>query len=835
MNRHAAGLVAIALLVLMATWMAAPIRQESATVDEGSFLAAGYSYWHGYGFNFDTEAPPLVKMISAAPLLFMDVKLSSAARDLLDRHAGEPVTRRWSGETRLVDEHFPVARDNWYFWPTMEQARLGQEFVYGGANDADKLLAAGRWMQVALAALTGLMIFFWLRRLAGGMAGALGVALWALNPVVLGYGHLVLTDMGETLMFVLAVWCFTNFLDRPSTGRAALCGLACGGALVMKFSGVVLAPILLVLLGLHAMLKRDWRGLGKHLLVMVLVAGGVVLLIYAPYWRPAPPLPADAATKLGVPTWFQVLRPVLIPRDFFKGLALVAGHESAGHLAFLCGQWRRTGWWYYFPVTLAVKTPVPLLLLTIVGLLMWLRGLRRFSFQRAIPWLAASMYLLVAMVGNINIGVRHLLPVFALLAVGTASQFSLQSRRIQVCAWLGAGWLLLGTWQAYPYFIEYFNEIAGGSSNGYRWLVDSNLDWGQDVKRLKHFLDEQAITNIDLAYFGPDRSIDYQGITGRRVIPDEAYGMHSGTLVVSATELMRPEWDWLRASHEPVARVGYTMFIYRPGDPETKERWEQMLRINPNDGRAHYNLGLVLERAGDDGGAIAHFEQAIRIKPDFAMAHYNLAGALQRAGKVADAIEHYEQVLRIEPDNAAAHNILGTVLAHAGRIEDAIGHCEQALRIKPDYVAARNNLGNALAQAGRMPEAIAQYQQALRIEPDRAETHYNLGIALAQTGRIGDAIAHYEQAVRIKPDYAGAHNNLGLALEQAGKLDEAIAQYEQALRINPNLVEAHYSLGLALEKQSRAPEAIEQYQQALKLRPDLAEARTALARLHARQ
>ena len=721
-NRHAASLVAIALLVLMASLMATPINEESATADESSFLVAGYTYWHGYGFTFDPEAPPLAKMISAAPLLFMDVKLSRTARELLDRQVGVPVTGRWSGQAQLVDEHFPVARDNWYFWPTMEVTKLGQEFVYGGANDAAKLLAAGRWMQVALTVLTGIVIFVWLRRLAGGTAGALGVALWALNPITLAYGHLVLTDMGEALMFVLAVWCFAIFLDRPSTGRAGLCGLACGGALVMKFSAVLLAPILLVVAGLHAMLRREWRGLGKHVSVMALVAGGVVLLIYAPYWTPAAPLPADAATKIGVPTWFQLLRPVLIPPDFFKGLALVAGHESPGPLAFLCGQWKQTGWWYYFPVTLAVKTPLPLLLLTIAGLLMWLRGLRRFSFQYGIPWIAALMYLLFAVVGNINIGVRHLLPMFALLAVGTASQFSLHSRRMQVCGWLCTGWLLLVTWHAYPYFIEYFNEVAGGSSNGYRWLVDSNLDWGQDVKRLRHFVDEQAMTNIDLAYFGPDRSIDYHGIPGRRVTTDEAAEMRSGTLVVSATELMRPGWDWLRASHEPVARVGYTMFIYRLGDAETKERWEQMVRIKPNDAWAHYNLGIVMERAGDAGGAITHYEQAIRIKPDFAMAHYNLAIALARLGTVGEAIGHLEQALRIKPGlaEAEAHSNLGAIFQRMGKLPEAVAQYEQALRSKPDYVKAHFNLGLALEKLGRTPEAIEHYQQALRLRPDLA-------------------------------------------------------------------------------------------------------------------
>ncbi|MGO9245716.1 MAG: tetratricopeptide repeat protein [Verrucomicrobiia bacterium] len=760
MKRHAASLVAVALLVLMATGMATPIKEESATLDETQFLVAGYSYWHGYGFTLDPEAPPLAKMIAAAPLLFMDVKLSKRAQELLKGHVEAGVTRRWSGEFELADNRFPVAHNSWYFWP--DAPPVGQEFVFGGANDADKVLAAGRWMQVALTVLTGMAIFFWSRQLAGAKAGALGVALWALNPVALAYGHLVLTDMGETLMFVLAVWCFSTFLDRPSTGRAVSCGLACGGALVMKFSAVLLAPILLVLLGLCAMLRRDWRGLGRHVCVMALAAGGVVLVVYAPFWRPAPPLPTNVAAQIGVPRWFQVLRPVLIPPDFFKGLALVAGHESTGNWSFLCGQWRATGWWYYFPVTMAVKTPLPLLLLTTVGLLMWLRGLRQGSFPQAIPWLAALMYLLFAVAGSINIGVRHLLPMYALLAVGTASEFSLRSQRVQLCGWLCAAWLLLATGRAYPYFIEYFNEVAGGPSNGYQWLVDSNLDWGQDVKRLKHFLDEQTMTNIDLEYLGPERAIDYYGIAARRVSSGEAYGTRRGTLVVSAWYLMNPAWDWLRASHEPVARVGYTMFVYSLGDAETKERWEKMLRVDPNDARAHYNLGIVLERAGETAGAITHYEQAIRIRPDFAMAHYNLAVAQQRAGKVTDAIKQYEQVLQLEPGlgEADAHNNLGSALVQTGKIEEAIAHYQQALWLKPDFVEAHNNLGTALYQTGKREEAIEHYRQALRLKPDYTEARFNLGLALEKLGRTTEAIEQFEQTLKLRPDFAPARDAL---------------------------------------------------------------------------
>ncbi len=563
MKRHAATVAAVALLVLMAAWMAKPIREESATMDEGLFLAAGYSYCHGFGFAFESEQPPLAKMISAVPLLFMHVMVPPDAQRLLTRQVGLASTRAWSGVGQPVDELFPAGRDNWYFWSYWEADVLGQMFLYSGANDADKLLAAGRWMQVVLTILTGVVIFLWLRRLVDASAGVFGVALWALNPLALAYGHLVLTDMGVTLMILLSVWAWGRFCAAP-TGRGALVlGLAAGGALAMKFTAVILVPIFFVTGAVQVFTRRQNREFWKRLPIAAGMVFVVILLVYAPCWKPAPPLEAKQAAMIGVPWWFQALRPVLIPPDFFKGLALQARHAAFGHEAFLCGQWRQTGWWYYFPVVLAWKVPIPLLVLTLTGLALWAARCRRFSLDEATPWVAALVYLAVAMAGTINIGVRHLLPIFPLLAVGTASQFARLSRPLRIAAWILCAWLAAATMRAHPHFIEYFNELAGGSANGYTRLIDSNLDWGQDVKRLKEFLRGRGMDHIYLHYFGPPRAIDYYRIPCTRVTSEQAHDMREGILVVSATALMRPEWNWLRASHEPVARVGYTLFVYR--------------------------------------------------------------------------------------------------------------------------------------------------------------------------------------------------------------------------------------------------------------------------------
>ncbi len=573
MNRAASILMVSALLALMAALMAAPVRQESATVDEPLFLATGYGYLHGYGFSFDPEQPPLAKMISATPLWFMGVTLPPDAQELLEhRRISFSSTRSWSGPARPVKELFSRGPDTWYFWPYWEGDILGQSFVYGGANDADKLLAAGRWMQVLLTLITGAVVFLWLRELSGPAAAVFGVALWTFNPLALAYGHLVLTDMGVTLGILLSVWTFARFLKEPATGRAIMCGLACGCALLMKFTALVLAPIVLVLVVVHWLTQRDERRAWKRLPVIVLAAAFLVLLLYAPFWSPAPRISAEQAGRIGVPAWFQLLRPILVPPDFFKGLALQIAHAAFGHKAFLCGEWRQTGWWYYFPVAFFLKTPLPLLLLTLAGLVFWASGLRRFSFEQATPWLAALVYFLLAMTGSVNIGVRYLLPMVPLLAVGTASQIARQPRPVRVAGWLCGAWLLLVTVRAGPHYLEYFNECAGGPANGYSRLVDSNLDWGQDAKHLKQFLNEHAYTNAYIDYFGPPRALDYYAIPHQAVTAGQARAITNGTVIVSATSLMRPEWDWLRNRQQPVNRIGYTLFVYQIGDQPAKTR-----------------------------------------------------------------------------------------------------------------------------------------------------------------------------------------------------------------------------------------------------------------------
>ena len=267
----------------------------------------------------------------------------------------------------------------------------------------------------------------------------------------------------------------------------------------------------------------------------------------------------------------------IVPEDYARGLVFVAQH-SAARPTFLLGELRDGGFPYYFAVTFLLKTPLPLLLLTAIALARMPRLGRRDAL---LVWLPVVVYLAATATRGLQIGHRHLLPIypFLFLAAGEAAA-ALRSWRAPKGAWLAGAlalWYAGGTLRQHPHHLAYFNELAGGAGNGWRLLVDSNLDWGQDLKRLAEWLRDNPAPGLKLSYFG---SADpaYYGITSEALpgytsphAPHITREIRPGDVVaVSATNLqgvyLEPEdrllMERVRALR-PIARVGYSIFVFR--------------------------------------------------------------------------------------------------------------------------------------------------------------------------------------------------------------------------------------------------------------------------------
>jgi len=591
MQRLPTKWIAALLLGVMAVLMIATSRQDSATVDETTHLAAGYSYWLGYKYRMAANHPALSQMLEATPLLAMDVKMPEVADAILKGQLGYPWMVPWSGVPCSIRPLLPEGcsgkqvqlpplgdvlalwqcpngypLDNWYYWAVPECQMFSKYLLYGGTNDGDAMLFAGRLVQTGLTLLTGLIIFLWVRRATGkDNLAVFALALWAFNPTAIAYGRLTNTDIGVTFGMTLALYLWARFLEAPSQRFAILTGIATGIALTMKFTAILLAPIFVMTLALAwKRLNLPVKSIAKLAGISMLTMWATIMIVYFPHWAPARPPTATEIATLNPPGWFVTLRPLLIPADFWKVIAMALAKSGAPTSGYLLGEWSDKGRWYYFPMTFALKSSVAFVVLTAAGLGWFAKRARTTRPLEYVAWIAGAVYLTVAMTSSVNLGVRHLMPVLSLVCVGIGCGLAVvQQRKLQIAAFALAGWQAVVCLFAYPLYIQFFSEAVGGASNGYKYLLDSNYDWGQDAHRLKRYLDENKIQHIYLNYFGTQFSTEFLKIPNTRVGPEQAQQIRDGYLVVSVSELMQPHWAWLRNSRQPIARVAHTLFVYR--------------------------------------------------------------------------------------------------------------------------------------------------------------------------------------------------------------------------------------------------------------------------------
>jgi Dolichyl-phosphate-mannose-protein mannosyltransferase len=569
MNRRVSALLVAAAVALQAGLAAHAMRGSSATFDEGAHLPAGYTHLALGDHRLNPEQPPLVKLLAAAPLLAVRPVMKTDARS----------------------------------WVEASQWEFGRRFLYHW-NDADRLLFLGRLPIVALASCLLVAVFLEARRRFGAASAAASLGLAALSPDVLAHGALVTTDLAFALFFFLSVAAFARAVEAVTPRRFAAAGLSTGAAFATKFSAPILVPLLL-LLGLQAILDgrpmesglrgpaRPVTGAGARLRRLALLLVAVLLMTLAVVWAsygfraalsPDPGVRAAGRTGLEAPVESLPLRVAvaagnagLVPEDYARGLVFVMRHSEARR-TFLLGELSDRGFPHYFLVTFLLKTPVPLLLLTALAMARIGRLGRR---DAAFLWLPVLVYAAFTLTRGLQIGHRHILPLYPFLfvAAGEAAARLWSWRRpagLALVAALGL-WYAGGTLRNHPHHLAYFNEIAGGPANGWRVLVDSNLDWGQDLKRLAAWMRQKGVTRVKLSYFGSaDPSyygIDAEALPGYTAphAPRVTREIRPGDIVaVSATNLqgvyLEPEdralMTRLRAL-EPIGRAGWSIRVYR--------------------------------------------------------------------------------------------------------------------------------------------------------------------------------------------------------------------------------------------------------------------------------
>ncbi|MDT7690226.1 MAG: hypothetical protein QOE46_2985 [Acidobacteriota bacterium] len=483
-----AGLVCALLLAVMAVQMLAVIRQKSITVDEWVLIPAGFYHLTAGDYRPVNEHPPVAKVLGAAPLVV-------AGAEAPPIEAG--------------------AHDYEYFLDRFEK--------FWRANNArlDYLCFWARVPLIAVALLLGALIFVFARRHWGARAALFAVALYSLEPTVLAHGRVVQTDVPSALAFLLFSFALYEYLKRPAAPRAALVGLVAGFAAVTKFSMVVLGPVLCVVFAVLLVLAPR-RGVkrGRVAAHGCAVALAAVLAVNAGYFfhHAAPESLDDALARTVVPVGvvehlrapleagYYALQ-VVFPADFVSGVGWQLGHAKAGHNAGLLGQYSRHGWWYYFPVAFALKTPLPILLLSLAGLAWGLAQLRRRREGRVLVLVLPLVFFTgLLMFSTINIGVRYYLPAypFFFILAGAALDDLLRRQRARgraLAAALAAAafcWVLVEGVRAYPDHMSYMNQLASRAPHWW-YLSDSNVEWGDDIRDLALYLRARGESRVGTA------------------------------------------------------------------------------------------------------------------------------------------------------------------------------------------------------------------------------------------------------------------------------------------------------------------------------------------------
>ncbi|MCC7422509.1 MAG: glycosyltransferase family 39 protein [Planctomycetaceae bacterium] len=568
MSRRTSILVAAVALAIHFGLAVDTARRISVTFDEYWHLPVGVLNASQGRFDFERHNPPLARMWCAIPVLLAHTKTDFADQPLRMEQYGH-----------LFQEANPA---NWRV-----------------------LYFHGRLTQCLLSVLIGVMLYAWVLEMFGDGAAALAALLWSFCPNILASASVVTTDLAACGGFVSVLYATWRFAAHPSFARGALVGFALGVALLGKFTAIILVPLAPICWGLF---RRDLaaegiisttatevRVSGQRLAAAWGIAFAVGLLVFnAGYlFRGTGTLLRDysfeSPTLRSIQSHFGWLGwlPLPVPRDGLLGIDQQSLLMQSPHPVFLDGAWSDRGFPHYYLMALLYKLPHPLQGLLCLAALRWIRPgtLPRRTALLAGLLIPAGLLILLASISRMQLGVRYVLPAIPLfIAVAAqAARWTTTERKWTRLFVPGLALLATASLRHHPHHIAYFNELAGGPEAGFVHLIDSNIDWGQDLDRLKEYVDANRAGPIGLAYFGSIRP----GTIGLRYRLPPSGHPEPGTYAVSISLVMgRPdalvdqdghvhtagldEYGYFRP-FAPVARIGYSIEVYRIGPLDVME------------------------------------------------------------------------------------------------------------------------------------------------------------------------------------------------------------------------------------------------------------------------
>ena len=641
-RRFAVLFPALILFGLFSYQIRLNIYQTSATFDEPLHIAAGYQYWQCGNYALNPEHPPLLKLLAALPL-------------------------QWQP---LIKPSLPCDAKIHY---KLESFTVGSQFL--ASNGVEPVLIPARLCAALMSLLLAVLVFLAAWEMFGRTEALVALAILAFEPTLIAHGSLVTTDMAVTAMIFAAVYALYRYAKHPGIARLLTAGVACGMMLAAKHSALLMLLILFVLLIADVLLARRLRDEKQ-----VVNIGGAVLrrafafavicviafvVLWATYGFRYQALPAGSQDTIVLTDIFnmgfqhdainapsgqivQILyRSHLLPQAYTFGLADVLA--SGARPTFLLGKSYPTGQWFYFPVAFTIKSSIALLVLLPLGLFS-IETYKKYPREMLFLLLPAFGYFAICLASSLNIGIRHLLPVYPFFIVIAAGACAF-GRRFRVFPFLLGALLIFHMATAVrtsPGFLAFANDFWGGTNNTYRLLDDSNVEWGQNYKLVKNFMDKEPTQDCWLAPLGLGEMLHYY---------------QPCHLIPGGFVLLPPD----QVSESMPATLDGTIFISTSAiTPTAGSEFEPILGTPP--------VAML-------GGSILVFQGHFEVPALAARRYLERASQLTELKRFDEAVADTQAAVDLMPDDPRAHLSLGKSLIQISQINQARLELAKAIRL----------------------------------------------------------------------------------------------------------------------------------------------------------
>jgi hypothetical protein len=639
MRKYSVFAGALLLLTIFLCEFVVSVRQQSLSWDEGDHIFAGYQAWKAADFGVNPEHPPFVKELATLPLLSMHLKTPPS-------------------------KGLPFFKDEAYF--------DGQDLIFnnGGEATADRIIFRARMAAATLSLLLGTLVFLAGREMFGDIAALFALALVVFEPNLIAHGAYVTTDMGVSCFMFATIYALYRYTKAPSLGRLLCLGMATGLTLASKHSGVLIAPMVFTIAAIEIAWPEEISRKQIASRFAVALSGGTILGIFI-LWctygfrfsahpggvSMAPSLAEYAQGLPGIePRIYLLLAKLrILPESYLFGMVDVRRLANS-FPAYIFGRVHAHGVFYYFPAAFIIKSTVGFMALALITAFAVIT--RRFGARRELIFFGVPLlvYLLVAIGTGLNIGARHILPMYAFLAVligGAVVALARMNHKWAYAAGVLLAWHSVSSMRSAPIYLAYSNELWGGPANTYKYLSDSNTDWGQQLKSVNQYLAQRGIKDCWFGYFA------------NPAIPFTAYGIPCKPLPTADTIWMDKQVD-----------VPATI------------------------------TGPVLVSAGALSGfefgsaVLSPYQPFVNLKPEAVIDH---------------GVFVFNGTFDTSYASSLGHMTRARDLAAAKHLDAALTEAQEAVAINPNVLQAQLTLGDTLMALGRRSEAKVAYMKALAI------------------------------------------------------------------------------------------------------------------------